>query len=120
MTKATAKGRKPATLSLPREANPVRVRSQYLRSRALCREAFRAYRVNPNPGTADRRIDRALATLSVRAKVRLVDAMHRKAGVRVLRPLARAYFRALARWQGDYRANRTGAGSKGPGPTHRA
>lgn len=97
--------------SLPREANPVRVRSQYLRSRDLARAAVRADRAGSNPGTRDRKVDRVLAALSLRCKVALVEAiaspsLRGRARFATLRKLSRRYYRALAQWKGDYRRNR--------------
>jgi hypothetical protein len=96
-----------APVALPREANPTRVASQYLRSRRLAVAASRAARLNPNPGTIARRNDRTLAALALRAKVAFLAVAARPlrgaARLSALKGAARKYRAALARWEAYYR-----------------
>lgn len=102
--------RAPRTLppvALPREANPVRVASQYRRSLRLAREATAQYHRNPNPGTLARRNDRTLAALALRAKVGFLAVVARPlrgaARLAALRRAARTYRARLAAWERYYR-----------------
>ena len=94
---------------LPRETNVAKVRSAYRRSVRLVRDASATFRENPHRGTQIRRIDRILAALALREKVRFVKVRagmtgHRKGGIRLsaMKGAARKYRAALARWQKYY------------------
>lgn len=99
--------KKVAAVALPKETNVARVLSQYRRSLRLAREATRAARVNPNPGTIARRNDRTLAALSLRAKVAFVTVnigtLRGAARMSRLKNAARKYRACLARWTAYYR-----------------
>lgn len=97
---------------LPRETNLPRILSLLRRSADKVRAARRAYRAFPGTGTAEKRRERILAFLAVRAKVAFVRVNTRpKAGPGALigrarwahlRRTARAYRVALARWTAFY------------------
>lgn len=94
---------------LPREANPVRVRSQYRRSVRLMRKGVADAKANPNAGTVSRRRERTLAAWSVSRKLRVIvlslpggTKLRGAAKIGALRRAARAYYHALATWRGYY------------------
>jgi hypothetical protein len=88
-----------------RESNPVRLSSQLSRARRLFRAACANYRENPNNATRERRADRGLAFVSVRAKFVYVVACCKGADFSTAHKLGQAYQKANAIWKGEYQAN---------------
>ena len=94
-------------ISLPRESNPVRSRSIFLRSMAKLRTARAAYRANPNVGTMARYADRILAARAQSRRCAFVRAynrtdIHGAARSAHVRTAARRYREALRAWAAGY------------------
>lgn len=97
-----------------RESNPVRLSSQVSRSARLFRVACRTYRERPNRATSQRRKDRALAFLAMRAKAQYVaTSIDLTAGIMAgtvpapegfdaIHTAGERYHAALAAWKGEY------------------
>ena len=88
-----------------RESNPVRVLSQKNRALNLARKAVRGYRENPNVGTVERRRDRLLAFVSLRAKARYIVACCKGASFDEAHAHGQAYQKAYKGWKGYYDTN---------------
>lgn len=86
------------------ESNMVRILSQKARSVRLFREACAAFRARPNVATRQRRMDRALAALALRAKAQYLAACHAGADFATAHALGEAYQRRHLAWRGNYDA----------------
>lgn len=83
-----------------RETNPVRVESQLNRAARKMRESIRAYRSNPNVGTAQQRRQKTLCVVSLRAKLALVSSYYDGTMLSDVNALRERYETALARKDG--------------------
>ena len=87
-----------------KESNPVRIASQKARAVRNFRSACAGHRVNPGKAAQQRRRDRGLAFLALRAKLRWVEACHAGADFATATRHGEAYRAALAAWKGHHSA----------------